>query len=199
MEELVVRFYGAGLKLPHRLTRKYGTVAYQTDKLLGIIWDLEPAGEAITAIARKLGYPIAPLDDDQAKSLLANVAVEFFANSNPENADPKDTSRPLGPMAINLVCYYTGLETVPNALALMEEPVLHAYGSVEQTFLDLLVQARKIDQSGGNWPLLLRAMTLPHSDAIFSARSTRVEATGVSRIGFALKSRFEMLLMYPSL
>jgi len=151
----------------------------------------------MNAIAGQYNICLPTIKDKVATSILANIAVEWFSNTNPANK-PK-SGKPLGLVATNLVCHYTGQEE-PEAFALLEEPRLHAYGSIEQTYLDLLAQAKRIDTvEGGNWPLLLRAMTIPADDGIYTARHTKVDRIAVSRISHALVERLEMIKSYPQL
>jgi hypothetical protein len=157
-----------------------------------------PAGEAMDSIARKHCINLPPIRDGVGMNILSNIAVEFFANSNPENKHKKK-GRPLGLVAISLVEFYTG-QTEPEAFALLEEPMLHAYGHIEQTYLDLRAQAKRIDTvESGNWPLLMKAMTIPADDSILTARSAKVDRLASSRIGHALVERLRVIQSYPQL
>jgi len=91
-------------------------------------------------------------------------------------------------------------EEIPEAMTLLDNPLLNAYGSIEQTYLDLIKKAREIDTiHQGEWPLLLKAMTIPLSDQVFSDRRENVERVAVSRVGRALIERLRVLESYPQL
>lgn len=148
-------------------------------------------------IVRQLGHTDIYFDDDSALQLLSNIAVDLFSRSMPDVKKGK----PLGQIAEELVLFITSkLEECPEAMTLLENPTLHAYGSIEQTYIDLLNKARDIDVARkGDWPLLLRAMTIPLSDALFLDRSEQTDALGVSQIGRMLVDRIGIVRQYPSM
>jgi hypothetical protein len=82
--------------------------------------------------------------------------------------------------------YLTGLlEEFPQAMTLLENPQLHAYGNVEATYLSL----RKIvtDRQNPNalhidWPLTLRSVTIPMDDGIFIDKMEETYAMGAARM-----------------
>ena len=115
---------------------------------------------------------------------MTNIAIELFNSSNP-SVTTKLRGKPLGDLATEIVCNITALlDSNPAAMDLLENPTLHAYGNIEQTYLDLLKKAREMTTVGrGEWPMLLRAMTIPLSDELFLDRQSQTEALGVSRIG----------------
>jgi hypothetical protein len=138
----VKRFYGSVRKIRQRKLEDFRRTAMVTESIVSIIWGLIPAGPAMNAVAREYNISLPEIRNDIGMNILSNIAVESFSNSNPANKPHK--GRPLGQIAINLVEYYTGLEE-PEAFSLLEEPFLHAYGSIEQLYLDLLKQAKRID------------------------------------------------------
>lgn len=79
-------------------------------------------------------------------------------------------------------------------------PLAHAYGSVEEQFVTGINQARICDTiNQGNWPILLRALTIPLSDAVFTERSDSVEYRGALKVANLLVERLRVLEMYPQL
>lgn len=70
--------------------------------------------------------------------------VELFAESNPDN---KEGTPGMWDLAANTVLYLSGLES-PLGITLMDNPLLHAVGSVEQQYLDLRALAIRIDTVG---------------------------------------------------
>lgn len=130
-------------------------------------------------------------------NILANIMVDFFSQSH--SALLKPGGKPLGLLAEELVMYLTGSEN-PDALTLLKNPHLDCYGSIEQTYLDLLKKAREVDTiHQGEWPLLLKAITIPLSDELFVNRQTEVMRVAVSKVGKALIERFKVLESYPGL
>jgi len=112
-----------------------------------------PAGEGLTSLARQYGYPQLLFSDFVGKSILSNIAVELFAESNPENEKkPKKGSVGLGPMAISLVEFLSGYMPEEDPMVGIESihalPILYAYGLIEEMFIDLKKTAINIDQKG---------------------------------------------------
>lgn len=93
-------------------------------------------------IVRKLGHTDIYFNDSMALQMLSNIAVDLFSRSMPDSKSGK----PLGLIAEELVLFITGkLEECPEAMTLLECPTLHAYGSIEQRYIDLLNMSRDID------------------------------------------------------
>lgn len=61
-------------------------------------------------------------------------------------------------------------------------------------------QAKIVDTIGqGKWPLLLRAMTIPLSDQIFTDRVDKVEYRSALKVGRLLVERLRTLEQFPQL
>ena len=122
--------------------------------------------------------------------MLASVAQKLFVQSDPAR---QVGGKPLGLLAENILLYLTGLPEDSGAMALLENPMLHAYGSIEQSYLDLLKVAKSSKYVGplGQWPLLIRSMTIPLSDDLFISREADVTALGASRIGKLVKDELQ--------
>jgi hypothetical protein len=73
------------------------------------------------------------------------------------------------------------------------------YGSIEQSYLDLRALARKIDSTGGDWPMILRSMTIPLSDRLFIDRFEDTQTRAISSLAKPLKERLMILQSYPQL
>jgi hypothetical protein len=129
-------------------------------------------------------------------SVLVNVVVQLFSESNPQNQDTTK-GKPLGLLAESMVMNITSIES-DHMMTFLENPLLHSYGSIEQTFLDLLRHAREIDTiHKGEWPLFLRAMTIPLSDDLFIDRQEATEAMAVSKVALTLIKDLKMWNEYP--
>lgn len=193
---MVADFYGKVVERPARFRAGVERRAYTTEQIMKMIRGAEP-GHCMNNIVAKLGHTELYFNDQMALQMLSNIAVELFSRSMPDVKKGK----PLGLIAEELVLFITGLlEEIPAAMTLLENPTLHAYGSIEQRYLDLLKMAREIDvERQGEWPLLLRAMTIPLSDNLFLDRQEATEALGVSQIGRLLTDRIGIVKQYPSL
>lgn len=80
------------------------------------------------------------VSDVTANKILGEVSLKLFNQSDPTRSAG---GKPLGLLAENLVIYLTGLlEERPEAMTFLENPMLHAYGSIEQSYLDLIKMTR---------------------------------------------------------
>lgn len=66
------------------------------------------ASDCIATVARLIGHPKSlPVSEDGSNAILSGIAKSLFEDSDPINS--KQTSgTPLGELAENLVCYFTG-------------------------------------------------------------------------------------------
>jgi len=201
--EAVADLYGILSSLPSRITKKFEKESYISERIMRVIRGTMPAGDALNSIARQLGFQLPVISDTVAVAMISNIAVECFADSNPENKD-KNKGYPLGLLAENLVLFLSGLKSDDDralGFSNMEYiPQLAGYGLIEEQFLRLKREARDIDLfRNGDWPLLMRAMTIPLDDRVFVTRSSHMVPRASSVIGHKLKDRFTMLQMYPQM
>jgi hypothetical protein len=104
------------------------------------------ADDGVYSIIRHFGLRVAPWN---CRDFLSSIVVELFADSNPENS--QDDDRSLGALAIYLVCLITSFEfEIPDTadLVIQATPTLACYGQVEERYLELRREARKIDTIG---------------------------------------------------
>lgn len=152
------------------------------------------ADDGVYSIVRHFGLQVFPWN---SHDFLSSIAVELFADSNPENNQDSSDDRSLGGLAILLVCFITSIEFEdPNTASLVIQycPTLACYGRVEEQYLELRREARRIDTIGkGDWPLILRSFTLPSDDNIFVMRSNDVRSLASYVIGKKLLERFRMV------
>lgn len=132
------------------------------------------------------------------------AAMEAFADS----CDPKKAKKPLGLLAERLVMFLTDPEHLPNfeeGFELIQSiPILNVYGAIEETFLRLKRTAFEVDAfKGGDWPLLLKAMTIPSSDEVFSVRNFDVLPMAAANVGKRIYTKIDefisMKRRYPNL
>ena len=191
-------FFGRVRNLPSRVRKKAFDSSEVLSNLIYIIRGSLPAGEALTALARKWGFSFS-LTDEIATNIIANIMVELFSASQPVPGKGK----PLGLLAEEFLLFLTGakeLEDNPGLMEFHQNPLTDGYGSIEQSYLDLLRIAKEIDTvKQGQWPLLLRSMTIPLSDRLFIDRFEDTEVRAISSLGKPLKERFEVINQYPQL
>jgi hypothetical protein len=139
LSEAVVSFYGIVKSKPRKFREALRTKSYITERIMKVIRGILPADEAMNDIVRQLNYPLPTLSLYSSRSILVNNAVEAFSESDPTTSKKGGD---LGSLAIHVVEILTTKDYPP---ILFENPLLHAYGSVEQKFLDLRALARKLD------------------------------------------------------
>jgi len=164
-----------------------------SERMMRIMRDPSLSGKLLNEIISLGGYRIRHLEDEICLGILSNLAVEMFAESNPENMDD---SKELGQMAITLVCHLTSFLDPPLSelgFKLIDSlPHLSVYGQIEELFIKFKKEARAIDTvRAGDWPLLLRAMMLPSSDQQFFMRTTDLSLVASSVISKKLIERLE--------
>jgi hypothetical protein len=169
---------------PHRRSfrRTLGDKAYIVEQIIRIIWG-GSAAYHLNEISKALKIPLTIVSDITANKILGEVSLTLFNQSDPTRSSG---GKPLGLLAENLVIYLTGLlEERPEAMTFLENPTLHAYGSIESSYLDLIKMTRSGEFVGatGQWPLVLKSMAVPLSDELFISRESDVNALGASRIG----------------
>lgn len=197
---LVKRFYGVVTELPSRLTQKFHDQSHLCELMIRVMRGDVTASDCLNAIARHHAIPIRLLADEESSNIISSLAVEAFADSNPENEDPSKTKGiGLGPLAIHLVQTFTGFEE-PDLLdlglkAIYALPLLGAYALIEEMFMNLKREAFRIDTTGGgDWPMLMRTMALPWDDRIFTQRSSHLIAKASAVLGKKVKERLELII-----
>jgi len=147
VSDVVAKSYGILLNRPSSFQRKMAEKCILGEQILLHIWGLQAAHLSITTLIRKLDLPIPqPLTEYTGNSIFINAAVAIFSESNPLESK-KAKGEPLGLLATNWVMMATSQEEALSEI-LLEVPLLHAYGSIEQTYLDLLKKGREIDTIG---------------------------------------------------
>jgi hypothetical protein len=134
----------------------------------------------------------------ECENILSSLAVEAFADSNPENDHLRSKPRsgvPLGQLAINLVIHYTELDEnglSPGIKCIEANPILGAYALIEEMFLNLKREAVRIDTTnGGDWPKLMKTLALPLDDTIFVKRQAHIVAQTSFVVGKKLIERLK--------
>jgi len=191
----VESFYEYVTPRPSKFRKKMYNKSQIVERIMKIMRDPTSGEENLNFLISLGGYRIRHLNQDECLGILANLAVEMFSESNPENMD---NSKELGQMAISLVCYLTSFGDDKKGeicFRLIDSlPHLAIYGQVEEMFLKFKSEARAIDTvRAGDWPLLLRAMMLPSSYQQFSMRTRDLSLVASSVLSKKLAERLEFL------
>lgn len=198
--QVVSSFYGVVLNMPSRFRKGIFNKAILGEQILLHIWGLQRAHESITGLVRTLGTPgiLQPISEYTGNSIFINAVVNLFSQSDPSKST-KATGRPLGLLATEWVMKATSFNDERQELFL-NVPLLHAYGQIEQQYVDLLQKARSIDTIGkGEWPLVLRNCSIPLSDSIFIDRVEQTESISSAKLMREIISSLEVMSLYPSL
>jgi hypothetical protein len=135
------------------------------------------------------------LEEEQGNYLFQRACMEAFTETNdPKLDDPK--VKPLGLLAQTLIMNLTSYE---EYFPLMEKgiypyyiPILNVYGSIEEAYLAIQREAWEIDTfRNGDWPLLLRALTIPTSDEVFHVRNFDILPMASANIAKRIYSNIE--------
>lgn len=196
--------YGTILLRPSRFKKIIEEKSHACEQIMKVIRGAIEASVCIEQIAGFIGIQIPPNIlrhrnwPKIAKTQFEFIAVETFADSNPENNKFKEASEvPLGQIAVNLVCFFTSFEDERAGLAfdlIYATPLLGCYGLIEAMFIDLKKSALKIAQTGVDWPLLLKTMALPLDDRIFVQRTSHLISRGSAMMGVRLKTKLTELI-----
>lgn len=132
--EMVGDFNGRFKNSPKRVKRTMILNFTISEQMILIIRDPLSAGERLTAISRALGYHNLSFTTKGGLSLLGKIMLNLFRMSDPLHSPQR--GKPLGDLATSVVMYITGHEET-KALKLLENPLLHAQGGIEQKYLDM--------------------------------------------------------------
>lgn len=139
---MVSSFYGIFKSKPSSYKKKVSLEGFFFEQILLSIRDPSSAGDRISSICQELRLSLPHISNEVAQNLLANIAVELFAESNPSNSSNKGQG--LGDLAINMMIYLTSIED-DRVSTLFGNPLAHAYGSIEESYVNLLKEAKRID------------------------------------------------------
>jgi hypothetical protein len=141
---MVGTFFSRIYKMPSRRVKGLKINAFLCELVMRITNGSLPA-DSLNKAFPALGLSPVILDELASNMLLGDIALELFTKSDP-TLNPK--GKPLGPLAEQLVMYLTGLlEERPEVMGLLENPLLHSYGSIEQTYLDCLQLSKGVKDS----------------------------------------------------
>jgi hypothetical protein len=194
--QAIAEFYGIVFQYPRRFRAKIQDDSHISELITKVIRGKETAGRALNTLIGYFNYPIRPLTESEGGNILANVAVETFADSNPANA--KGKGYPLGKLAEDLLIALTWSEDPSKLEHLLDVthrvPHLAVYGLIEEAYVHVHKEAFRIDTVGqGDWPLLLKTMALPLDDRVFVQRQSHLVSKASALMGKHLRVRFAFL------
>jgi hypothetical protein len=144
---LTVRsFYDKVFHFRSKRTKKLFDQSQICERVMRITRDPSKAEFHINEIIKFRGYQIRSLNQQECESIIANIMIEMFTESNPENLS-KDKF--LGLLAEELVLHFSKLdrpEFTDLGIRLINSlPQLSIYGQIEELFLNLKKEAKLID------------------------------------------------------
>lgn len=145
--ENISSYYGQVEHRPSKYRKTMFDRSYVCERVLNSMRNPLVAAVSVNEIIGYLGYSIRPLKNEECLGILSSIAVEMFADSNPEN--DKGKGKPLGLLAEELILHFTSLmDTKDGELGFKlcnAFPLLGLYGLVEEQFMNLKREAREID------------------------------------------------------
>jgi hypothetical protein len=195
----VQSYYGMVRNLPSRIKKDIFSKSYVCELIIKIIngnLSAEELNKAFLALGFSFSPPLGPIE---CKSILENIVVEEFANSNPaSNIKSKRKSIGLGLLASRLVEILTGLpdNKIERGISLIYAlPVLNSYSRIEELYIKLSQKAFKMSE----WPLTLKTMAIPWDDRVFIRSESHIIVRASLSIISSLKDRALVLKSYPQL
>jgi hypothetical protein len=196
VNKMVGSYYGYFKSMPSRYRKNMEMKSTLIDNLLDVIHGIRPASH-LSVVWRKFKLTDAIAGNASVSFMLAESCKDLFIKSDPRNSPVKGES--LGLLAENILLALTGhLESDPEVWGLLENPILHCQGNIEQSYLDSLKLIKMSDESAELWPYILKNMTIPQSDSIFIDRSGDSVIVGSSKVANLLWNKFKALPPYEA-
>jgi len=156
--------------------------------------------DCLKAVLVRLGKPIpARLKDDVADSVISSCLSDLFGESDPAHQSHKaHKDKPLGLLAEQVTMALTN--TYDDALVgwacehISSVPFLNVYGQISEAYLELKKQSKANLKQSLLWPLYLKTVGLPLSDAVFVERQRDRLVRASSQIAFRLEKKLKEIL-----
>jgi len=139
--------------------------------------------------------------EEMAKYQYQGSALTLFAEANERIDKGTRNHNPLGQLATYLVCILTDpdgpldLSCNPDAISMI--PILQVHGIISQMYIDINKLAVEIDTvRGGDWPMLMKALTCPISDDVYIKRNFDMIPAASAAMSRILSERIDMLKMW---
>lgn len=196
---VVEQFHSSVLNHPSRMRKKIREKSCLTALVLQILRDPDTAKIIIPDILRYVGFDseIQQQLGFDPIGLISSIAVECFADSQ----EGINEGKPLGLLAEITLIHIITYENIPPIdyevwvdLGKQCVPWLQAHGHIEELYLEIQRKAKYIDTiGGGEWPLFLRALTIPVSDSIYTERVDEVVTRASATLADKLLKRCEQI------
>jgi hypothetical protein len=197
--QAVADYYGTVRTMPSKFRKRILDRATLSDLIIRIMRGLSPAS-VLNDYARMAQIRIPLMRERVCQSILSNVAVEMFAESNPTGkSNDRVSGLGLGDLATNIVIGLTGITVTNNNPSVNPPepshfPLSAVYGQIEESYLGMVALARRVDTvESGNWPAMLRSMLLPISDRVFFARGSEMVPMASATVGRRVKERLQLI------
>nr|UPW42158.1 MAG: putative RNA dependent RNA polymerase [Guangdong mito-like virus 4] len=193
--KMVGSYFGRFRNMPSRFRKSMITKSTIICNLLEVIQGTRPASH-LSVVYRQLGLTEAIASNASVSLMLSETIKDLFIKSDPTMSQNGET---LGLYAEKILIVLTGrMNRDPEVWGLLENPILHVQGSIEQSYLDSLNLMKIVDSEGKMWPLLIKNMAIPLSDKIFIDRNEGSMILGSSKVANLLRNRFKDLPPYEA-
>lgn len=195
VNEMVGSYFGYFKHKPSRYRKTMVMKSTLVDNLLDVIRGIRPASH-LSVIWRKFKLTTAIASNASVNYMLAESVKDLFTKSDPRLSQSRET---LGLFSENILMGITGhLESDPEVWGLLENPILHCQGNIEQSYIDSLNLLKVSDDTSELWPVILKNMAIPQSDSIFIDRSGDSVVLGSSKVVNLLTDKFKALPPYEA-
>jgi hypothetical protein len=195
VNKMVGSYFGYFKSMPSRFRKNMEMKSTLIDNLLDVIHGIRPASH-LSVVWRKFKLTDAIASNASVNYMLAESCKDLFIKSDPRNSQ---SEKSLGLLSESILLAITGhLEQDPEVWDLLENPILHSQGNIEQSYLDSLKLIKQSDESSELWPFILKNMAIPQSDSIFIDRSGDSVLVGSSKVANLLWDKFKALPPYEA-
>lgn len=176
--EAIVSFYSSVFNKRTVRSRALGTKGAVSERIQQYIRGALPGSICLRDISVQLGFSEVSVTDSDADFIFRDITGKLFAESF------KSTSRGnLGELAENLVIqmysYSEDFSVVSDMI--LAHPQIQAHGLVSDVYTKVIQNVLDIHRKGEDWPLLLRALTIPMSDSVYVIRQADMVPRASSR------------------
>lgn len=176
---------------------KWREKAYFCEHMMKIMRGTISANEGINSLIRQFGYQIRELSEEECEGILSNIAVEAFADSNPENRSSQKTNAPVGVFALMIQMNLECLKYEPLWCFDKDFSCIPLFSSSKKLMNDaktLTERAYQIDTiEKGNWPKEFNSFCLPLTNEVFFKRTIEPIDRSSATMGSHMKYRLDIL------
>lgn len=206
--ESIALYHSFVKELPSRFVRKLERRASLCEGVLNTIHGRIPVDEWINSLIKKNNYQLPVLSQDVCKSILVNVTVQAFADSNLMNSVSVHTrDYPLtGKSYDGYLSFIKWKKELSNefksqlgSVSWTDTPLHTAHLAVKAEFEQFLNEIEMRDKLGQDWSYKMRTFALPKDDKSI-LENQRFTLSKVSKLyGDLVEEQLQILQMYPQL